>query len=101
MTKLLEHLRNPWIIVGFAGQAVFSVRFLVQWIASERQKRSIIPVSSWYLSMIGAALLLTYAIYKADPVFILGQSLGFIVYVRNLHLLGRSTGDAAPVETKA
>jgi len=85
----MDHLRNPWVLVGFAGQVVFSMRFLVQWIASERKKRSVIPSSFWYLSVVGAGLLLTYALYKADPVFILGQLLGFAVYLRNLHLLRR------------
>jgi len=86
---VMEHLRNPWVVVGFAGQLVFSMRFLVQWIASERRKRSVIPSSFWYLSIAGAGLLLAYALSKADPVFILGQLLGFLVYLRNLHFLIR------------
>ena len=87
---LMEQLRNPWVVVGFTGQVVFSMRFLVQWIASERRKRSVIPASFWYLSILGAGLLLTYAVSKSDPVFILGQLLGFLVYLRNLHFLVRS-----------
>lgn len=98
LVKFMEHLRNPWIIVGFAGQVAFSMRFLIQWIVSERQKRSVIPISFWYLSLVGSGLLLTYALYKADPVFILGQSFGFIVYFRNLHLLGRSRKQESPAE---
>jgi lipid-A-disaccharide synthase-like uncharacterized protein len=87
MNELLENLRNPWSIVGFAGQAVFSLRFIVQWIQSERAGRSIVPIAFWYLSIVGSALLLIYAIYKRDLVFILGQSSGFFVYTRNLALL--------------
>jgi len=88
--KILEELKNPWVIVGFAGQFVFMMRFVVQWIVSERQKKSVIPVAFWYLSMGGAALLLTYSIAKYDPVFILAQAFGFLVYGRNLVLIRRS-----------
>ena len=77
---------NPWVVLGFAAQGLFTMRFLVQWIASERQKRSVVPRSFWYLSVVGGALLLVYAIYRRDPVFILGQATGLIVYVRNLML---------------
>lgn len=76
-----------WVIIGLAGQVMFMLRFLVQWVVSERARRSVIPVSFWYFSLIGAAVLLAYAIYRKDPVFILGQAFGFIVYVRNLHLI--------------
>jgi lipid-A-disaccharide synthase-like uncharacterized protein len=93
--KLLDGLRNPWVIVGFTGQLVYSMRFIVQWIASERAKRSVIPVSFWWISLGGSALLLTYAVYKADPVFILGQAFGFIIYIRNLHLLSKRQPEAA------
>ncbi|HSH69978.1 MAG TPA: lipid-A-disaccharide synthase N-terminal domain-containing protein [Deferrisomatales bacterium] len=75
-----------WLVVGFAAQALFSARFLVQWIASERRKRSTVPKAFWYLSLVGSALLLAYAVHRHDPVFILGQSFGFIVYIRNLML---------------
>ena len=76
-----------WVGVGLCGQTMFLVRFLVQWIVSERARRSIIPVSFWYFSIGGAAVLLVYAIYREDPVFILGQSLGFVVYIRNIWLV--------------
>jgi len=76
-----------WVGLGLFGQLLFSARFIVQWIASERKKRSIIPVSFWYFSLGGSALLLAYAIYRKDPVFILGQSAGAVVYVRNLWLI--------------
>ena len=79
-----------WLIIGFAGQAVFTGRFVLQWLYSEFKRRSVIPVGFWYLSMIGSALLLTYAIYRQDPVFIIGQSFGFLVYLRNLQLIARN-----------
>lgn len=78
-----------WLVVGFAGQAVFTGRFVLQWLYSEFKRRSVIPVGFWYLSMLGSALLLTYAIYRQDPVFIIGQSFGFLVYLRNLQLIAR------------
>jgi lipid-A-disaccharide synthase-like uncharacterized protein len=78
-----------WLIVGFVGQAVFTGRFVLQWLYSEFKRRSVIPVGFWYLSMLGSALLLTYAIYRQDPVFIIGQSFGFLVYLRNLQLIAR------------
>jgi lipid-A-disaccharide synthase-like uncharacterized protein len=76
-----------WVILGLVGQIFFSARFIVQWIYSERKKQSITPVSFWFLSLAGSALLLTYAIHLKDPVFILGQSAGFMVYTRNLALI--------------
>jgi len=76
-----------WVLVGLGGQALFMMRFVIQWIVSEKAKRSTIPVSFWWLSIGGAAILLAYAIYRADPVFILGQSLGFFIYARNLWLI--------------
>ena len=76
-----------WVIVGLGGQVMFMMRFLIQWIVSERHKRSVIPISFWWFSIGGAAILLAYAIYRADPVFILGQSLGFFIYARNLWLI--------------
>ncbi|WP_449430492.1 lipid-A-disaccharide synthase N-terminal domain-containing protein [Pseudomonas putida] len=76
-----------WLIIGFAGQAVFTGRFVLQWLYSEFKRRSVIPVGFWYLSMLGSALLLVYAIYREDPVFIIGQSFGFLVYLRNLQLI--------------
>lgn len=85
-----------WIIIGFIGQALFSMRFILQWIASERLKRSIIPKAFWYFSLAGGVTLLAYAIHKKDPVFIAGQGLGLVVYIRNLYLIrsGRQRADA-------
>ncbi len=76
-----------WVIFGFAAQGMFTGRFLVQWIASERARDSVVPVAFWYFSLAGGMMLLSYAIYRADPVFILGQALGVLIYVRNLWLI--------------
>lgn len=89
MNEILESLRNPWVLLGFAGQAVFSLRFLVQWIESERAGRSVVPEAFWYLSIAGSMLLLVYALWRRDLVFTLGQSMGFFVYARNLVLRKR------------
>ena len=85
-----------WLVVGFLGQALFGSRFLVQWIVSERRGESVVPLAFWYLSLGGASLLLAYAIWRQDPVFILGQSLGFLVYTRNLILIGRRARAGTP-----
>jgi len=76
-----------WLAIGLAGQALFSARFLIQWLVSEKRRESVIPVAFWYLSLAGSAVLLTYAIYRQDPVFILGQSMGSVIYLRNLWLI--------------
>jgi lipid-A-disaccharide synthase-like uncharacterized protein len=78
-----------WIAIGLLGQVLFAGRFILQWFASERSKRSVVPLSFWYFSIGGAAVLLAYAIHKRDVVFIVGQSTGFIIYVRNLVLIRR------------
>jgi len=78
-----------WLYLGFAGQLLFGLRFVVQWVASERKGESIIPIYFWYLSLVGSIILLGYAIFRRDPVFILGQCTGFIVYTRNLMLIYR------------
>ena len=78
-----------WLVIGLGGQLLFAMRFLIQWIASEKRKKSVIPVSFWYFSLGGSLILLAYAIYSKDPIFILGQSLGFFIYLRNLILIYR------------
>ena len=78
-----------WQVFGFAGQGVFTARFLVQWIASEKKRDSVIPLAFWWLSLAGGISLLVYAIHRQDSVFIFGQSLGLVIYVRNLVLVGR------------
>jgi lipid-A-disaccharide synthase-like uncharacterized protein len=81
---------------GFLGQAFFSARFLVQWIASERRKESVIPIYFWYLSVGGGVTLLIYAILRMDPVFVVGQAAGLFVYGRNLYLIFRKRERLAP-----
>ncbi len=76
-----------WLVVGFTGQAFFFSRFFVQWIASERRRESVIPTAFWYLSIGGGVLLLSYALFRRDPVFIAGQAFGVLVYSRNLWFL--------------
>lgn len=78
-----------WVAFGLLGQLMFTGRFLVQWIASERAKKSVVPVLFWYFSIAGGLILLSYAIYRRDPVFVLGQSLGVFIYGRNLFLIYR------------
>ncbi len=78
-----------WLAIGFLGQACFFTRFLIQWIASERRQRSVVPVAFWYLSIAGSLIVLSYAVWRRDPVFIVGQSVGLVVYFRNLVLLSR------------
>ncbi len=85
-----------WLIFGFTGQFFFGCRFLVQWIASERAGKSVVPVSFWYLSIVGSAMILFYAIHRVDPVIILGQSTGFLIYTRNLVLLGNDRHGKSP-----
>jgi lipid-A-disaccharide synthase-like uncharacterized protein len=76
-----------WLMLGFLGQLVFSGRFIVQWVVSEKKKQSVIPIAFWWLSLVGSLLLLAYSIHREDLVFILGQSMGFIVYTRNLQMV--------------
>jgi lipid-A-disaccharide synthase-like uncharacterized protein len=80
---------SAWYALGFVGQAFFFSRFLVQWLASEREGRSVFPVAFWYLSLIGGVTLLAYAVHLRDPVFILGQATGAFIYLRNLHFRWR------------
>lgn len=76
-----------WVAFGLFGQLMFTGRFVIQWIASERAGRSTVPLAFWYFSIAGALILFTYAVYRQDPVFILGQSFGIVVYSRNLWLI--------------
>lgn len=78
-----------WLGVGLLGQAFFSMRFLVQWIATERRRKSVVPREFWYFSIGGGLTLLAYAIYRLDPVFILGQGAGLVIYTRNLYFIHR------------
>jgi lipid-A-disaccharide synthase-like uncharacterized protein len=81
------HRSVLWLGLGFVGQALFALRFLVQWWRSERAGQSVVPIEFWYLSVGGAVLLLVYALHRRDPVFFIGQLTGILVYFRNLHLI--------------
>lgn len=80
---------DTWVVFGLFGQSMFFLRFFVQWLVSEREKRSVIPMAFWYFSIAGALIVLAYGVRKADPVLILGQSAGLVVYLRNLWLIYR------------
>jgi lipid-A-disaccharide synthase-like uncharacterized protein len=86
----LQLSESFWLILGFTAQGLFSAQFLVQWIASERARMSVVPISFWFLSILGGLLLLSYAIRRRDPVFIAGQAMGVCVYARNLVLIWKS-----------
>lgn len=79
-----------WVIFGLCAQLMFTARFLVQWIASERARSSVMPITFWYFSLVGGVMLLAYALYRKDPVFVLGQTLGVVIYSRNLWLIHAS-----------
>ena len=83
-----------WILFGFIAQAMFMMRFVVQWIASERARRSVMPIAFWFFSVAGGTLLLIYAIQRQDPVFIAGQGAGLFIYLRNLWLIYRERRQA-------
>jgi lipid-A-disaccharide synthase-like uncharacterized protein len=87
-----------WLSVGFVGQAFFSMRFLIQWIASERRKESVIPIAFWFFSIGGGLTLLTYALHRRDPVFILGEGAGILIYSRNLYLIWRKQRRNQPLD---
>ena len=93
LADLLARIPAGWLLFGLVGQALFSARFVVQWIVSERRGRSVIPVSFWWLSLLGGLSLLAYALHRRDPVFVLGQLPGVVVYTRNLMLLRRRSGE--------
>jgi lipid-A-disaccharide synthase-like uncharacterized protein len=84
-----------WLSVGFLGQALFTARFLIQWLASEKKRDSVVPVAFWWLSLLGGTALLSYAFFRRDPVIITGQGMGLFVYARNLMLLNKARQRAA------
>ena len=88
-----EYLNNYpetiMIVIGFGGQTLFAARFIIQWLSSENAGRSVIPVAFWYFSISGGLVLLTYAIWRQDPVIIAGQSVGILIYARNLYFINR------------
>ena len=85
-----------WLVVGFTAQALFFMRFFVQWLASERVGASVIPIAFWYFSLAGGAMLTVYAIHQRDPVFIVGQGVGLLIYGRNLALVYRAKRHPRP-----
>ena len=87
LENVSPHVETLWIIIGFAGQGIFGARMVVQWIVSERAGRSVVPIAFWYMSVAGAVITLAYAIYRLDPVFIVSQAGGLLIYIRNLALL--------------
>lgn len=91
----MEH--DPfWLVVGFLGQGLFSARFIVQWLKSEKLKKSVVPLAFWYFSLVGGATLLAYAIHRGDPVFIVGQGAGLFIYLRNLWFIYREHQQVEP-----
>ena len=82
-------MNRLWLVLGFTAQVLFSARFIVQWVASEKAGKSVVPLLFWYFSLVGSSLLLIYSIYRKDPVFIIGQSTGIFVYTRNLYFIKR------------
>jgi lipid-A-disaccharide synthase-like uncharacterized protein len=98
MTISLEHI---WLGVGFLGQGLFFGRWVIQWITSEKKAESQVPIAFWYMSLVGGLITLAYAIYREDPVFIAGQSLGTIVYIRNLMLISRANQANKPIGPSA
>lgn len=95
----IELVAAIWLAIGFLGQGLFSMRFLVQWWASERQRKSVIPLAFWYFSIAGGVTLLTYAIYREDPVFIAGQAGGLFIYLRNLYFILSGRREATKQES--
>lgn len=88
-----------WLAIGFLGQGLFFGRWVVQWLASEKHAESHVPIAFWYMSLTGGLITLAYAIYRKDPVFIAGQSIGAFVYLRNLILISRSARDPDAVKS--
>lgn len=92
LDEVLGKSTNPIVLLGLLGQGVFFMRFFVQWLASEKEKRSVIPVAFWYFSIGGGLLLLTYGVLDRDPVILVGQSTGLLIYTRNLYFIYRHRG---------
>lgn len=89
-----------WLAVGFSAQLMFSMRFIIQWIASEKARQSIVPETFWYFSFAGGFMLFIYAIYRMDPVFILGQGMGLLIYARNIYFIWSHKGRKAQEHSK-
>jgi lipid-A-disaccharide synthase-like uncharacterized protein len=93
LSRLLAHI-DAWFVLGVVGQVMFSGRFLVQWLVSEKHAKSIVPVAFWYFSIAGGICLMIYGLKRAEPIIILGQSFGLIVYARNLYFIRKEKRDA-------
>jgi lipid-A-disaccharide synthase-like uncharacterized protein len=98
LAHLIEQMKTLdfWVVIGFCGQALFTARFLVQWIASEKAKKSVVPILFWWFSIGGGAVLFIYALHRADPVFIVGQGAGLFIYLRNLYLIYKKPQPVCP-----
>ena len=96
-----DQSEEAWVAIGLIGQAMFFGRFVVQWIASERAGRSVIPFAFWFFSVAGGLIVLVYAIYRLDPVFIIGNTTGLFIYGRNIFLIVREKRNAAPANPLA
>lgn len=95
MLGVETRLDAAWLVIGLVGQLMFTARFVVQWIASERAGKSVVPVIFWYFSLVGGTIVLAYGIHRVEPVIILGQLPGVLIYSRNLWLIHRAKRDAA------
>ena len=95
LNQVLQFFRDPWNVIGSFGQLLFASRFLIQWVRSEMAGRSVIPLAFWYCSLGGGLILLAYAVYREEPVFIAGQLPGIVVYSRNLYLIAKERKKAA------
>lgn len=89
-----------WLTLGFAAQMMFAMRFLIQWVYTERARESVVPEAFWYFSLAGGLMLLTYAVYRGDPVFMLGQAMGLVVYSRNLYFIWSHRSALRPATEK-
>ncbi|OGC45250.1 hypothetical protein A2V49_01460 [candidate division WWE3 bacterium RBG_19FT_COMBO_34_6] len=96
MVEKIMELLNPWVIFGFAAQFIFFLRFAVQWWVSEKKKESVIPVSFWYLSLVGTLMILVYSIKRQDIVFTTASCLNALIYIRNLMLINKKKAKSEP-----
>ena len=95
----MSSIELGWVITGFIAQIIFSLRFVVQWIASEKARRSVVPEAFWYFSVVGGLLLTAYAVHRADPVFIVGQLAALGIYLRNIYFVWLGNGRSRGPET--
>ena len=97
----MSTIETWWLVLGFGAQGLFTARFLAQWIASERKRDSVVPVAFWWLSLSGGVMLLAYAVHRRDPVIILGQAMGLVVYTRNLMLVEKKKRSVEKADRRA